>query len=331
MFVAVSILLASVVLLAFIVGLVWVVYVPVIAEGLEHTHWLAADPHPPATEGEVCRFPTPDGRSLVGTYLRTAATRRLGVIACCHELTGNRWTLWPYIAGLRQRGFDCFCFDFRNHGESDGTPGYEPQPWLTHYELVDVLAALGYLATREDADRQGVGLFGVSRGGVAALCAAAMSAATQDHRIRAVVADGAFATSAMQVHYIRRYMAIFTRLTPLFSRLPDRVLAVLAWGARRRIERRRQVRYISIERGLGRVRQPVLLIHGADDRLIPLELFDRLANRLPRATRWIVTGARHNGALEKAPAEYEERVADFFVEHLATGNPRTGGEDNDAR
>ncbi|MBX3412201.1 MAG: alpha/beta fold hydrolase [Pirellulales bacterium] len=310
-----SILLAGLALLAIVVGVVWIVYVPVIARGLEHVPWLDAEPQPALAEGETCRFTTADERHLVGTYLRTTASARLGVVLCCHELTGDRWTLLPYVADLRRRGFDLFCFDFRNHGESEAALGYRPLPWLTEYELTDLRAALDYVAARDDADPRGVGLFGVSRGGVAALCLAG-----RDARVRAVVADGAYATAAMQVYYIRRYMSIFTMLTPFFSRLPEGVLAALAWGARRRVERRHGIRFAPVERAFRRVRQPVLVIHGALDRLVPQAYFERWIALLPRVTSWVVPGARHNGALEVAREEYGERVAGFFVEHLA-GEP----------
>lgn len=315
MYAIVLTLLALLALLAVVLGLVWVIYVPVVARALLHMPWLAADHQPALEEGELCRFVTADEVTLVGSYLRTTAARRLGVICGCHELTGDRWSIFPYARALRERGFDVFCFDFRNHGESDSTAHYAPLPWLSRYELLDVRAALDYLASRDDADPRGVGLLGVSRGGVAALCGA-----SRDRRVRAIVTDGAFPTAAMQVHYMRRYMSIFTLYARFFALLPDWVLALLASQGRWLVERRRRVKFAPVELSLRRLHQPVLLIHGELDPFVPLEVIDSLARLLPwRTRRWIVPGARHNGALEAARTEYERRVARFFLKHLAAG------------
>lgn len=173
---------------------------------------------------------------------------------------------------------------------------------------------MAYLASRGDADPRGVGLFGVSRGGAAALCAAA-----RDRRVQAVVTDGAFGTMAMQVHYMRRYMSIFTLYTQYFSRLPDWVLASLVRVAHRVVGYRRRIRFLSVESFARRVRQPVLMIHGEADPFVPLSVARHLQGQLHRATFWSVPGARHNAALSAAPDEYRRRVARFFLKHLAAG------------
>lgn len=315
MYVFASLLLTLVVVPALVLGLVWVLYVPVLARSIVQSPWLVADRQPRLDEGEECRFLTADSLTLVGTYFRTSAPARLGVIVACHELMGDRWTMLPYVNALRARGFDIFTFDFRNHGDSGSSNGYAPLPWLTQHEVVDVRAALDYLSTREDADPRGVGLLGVSRGGVAALCAA-----SRDRRVRAIVSDGAYSTAAMQIHYMRRYMAIFTLFARQYALLPDWFLGALTSEARRLVEHRRRIRFVRVELALRRLHQPVLLIHGELDPFVPLEIVDSLARQLSwRTRRWVVPQARHNGALDAARAEYERRVARFFLKHLAAG------------
>ena len=105
------------------------------------------------------------GSTLAGTYLQARTDGRAGVLVFCHEFLSDRWSYRPYADHLRDLGFDIFTFDFRNHGESQSEPGYQPLHWVTDHEVRDLHAALAYLRTRPDHDPAGFGLFGVSRGG----------------------------------------------------------------------------------------------------------------------------------------------------------------------
>src|SRR5690606_24293332 len=121
-----------------------------------------AEPEP---GGQDVRFATDDGLELRGTYYVANAPRRLGVVVFCHEFLGDRHSVHHYADHLRDLGFDVFTFDFRNHGESQSEPGYEPMQWVSDRDRRDLGAALAYLRTRPDRDPAGFGLFGVSRGG----------------------------------------------------------------------------------------------------------------------------------------------------------------------
>ena len=65
------------------------------------------------------------------------------MIVYCHEYLSDRWSYYPYVNHLRDLGFDVFTFDFRNHGESESEPGYEPMQWTSDREVRDLRAALG--------------------------------------------------------------------------------------------------------------------------------------------------------------------------------------------
>ena len=130
----------------------------------------------PEEGGEEC---APGGRrtdcELAGTYFQTPAASRTGVIVFCPEFLGDRWSALPYTEGLREAGFNLSAFDFRNHGESDSDPSYEPLQWVSDLELIDLQAALDYVhyLLGPTATRLASGLFGISRGGGTALCVAA--------------------------------------------------------------------------------------------------------------------------------------------------------------
>ena len=65
---------------------------------------------------------------------------------------------------------------------------------------------------------------------------------------------------------------------------------------------------------------PVFLIHGADDRAVPLAQFERLRAAAPHRTTetWVVEQAGHVGAYNSAQEEYVERLSRFFDQNLGS-------------
>ncbi|MFP2924224.1 alpha/beta hydrolase [Pyxidicoccus sp. 3LG] len=58
---------------------------------------------------------------------------------------------------------------------------------------------------------------------------------------------------------------------------------------------------------------PVLIIHGEEDTLIPVEMGRRLGTRFPRATVETVAGAGHNDVLERSGTALMDRMAAFAL------------------
>jgi pimeloyl-ACP methyl ester carboxylesterase len=298
-----------------ILVIAWILYVPIVVRIFSETPLLLADASQPLADGEECAFKTSDGLHLRGTYFGTMAEERLGVVLFCHELTSDRWSTARYTSDLRDRGFDVFSFDFRNHGQSQRQPDYEPMPWTTQYELNDVQAAIDYLASRPDADPDGFGLLGISRGGTTALCAAAV-----DPRIRCVVTDGAFPLEEMQLYYMRRYMQIYLYFSWLLAKLPDHTLGTFCRWARFIVGWRRKCRFLHVTQMTKKLRQPVLLIHGERDTYVPLEVVQTLRASLGRKPRlWVVSNAKHNRCIDVATQRYRRRIGRFFQAHLSPG------------
>ncbi|MBZ4419275.1 alpha/beta hydrolase [Myxococcus sp. RHSTA-1-4] len=61
------------------------------------------------------------------------------------------------------------------------------------------------------------------------------------------------------------------------------------------------------------VKVPVLIIHGEQDTLIPVEMGRRLGTRFPRATLETVAGAGHNDVLERPGSKLMDRMAGFAL------------------
>ena len=282
----------------------------------EHAPPLNPREHALDPRAERVLIGTNDELTLHGSlYVPTDQPPR-GLILFCHELGGDHWSALAYAGGLYRAGFAILAFDFRGHGQSDRMFGYEPLHWLTYFELEDVRAAIQFIQGRDDLNRLPLGLFGVSRGGGAALAAAA-----ENDNVMCVAADGAYSARTMMTLYARRWLTLF--VPPWLARsLPDICVQVSLAGARRLSEYRRGCRYVRLERFLPRLRnRHVLLISGQRDNYVLPEIAESLHTAIASesANLWIVPGARHNQGRETDAASYDARLIEFFSQ-LSVGD-----------
>lgn len=309
---------AVIVAVAFAMLLVWVFfrYVGIIVRIFQEKPIFIIPRGEPLPDAEDVTFPTSDGLLLCGSYLRTTRPRRRGVILFGTEFGSNRWSCYPYCHGLLAAGFDIFTFEFRNCGDSEGLPDYEPLQWVTDYEVEDVRSAIRYLRSRPDADPRGIGFFGVSRGGSAGLLAA-----VSEPYIRCVVTDGAFATISTMVPYMQKWVSLYSLRWNIYRYFPRWIYVLAAQMALWRLSRQRRCRFPSLECAIARIApRPLLMVHGGNDTYIrpewARELFDRAGQ--PKEL-WIVEGAKHNQAVQVAGHEYQERICQFFATYLSSG------------
>lgn len=264
---------------------------------------------PAEVGGEEVRFRAADGLNLVGTYLPHRAARRVGVVVFAHEYLSDRWSYRPYADSLRDLGFDLFTFDARNHGESDAMSGYSPLQWTSDLETMDLRAALAYLRSRPDGDPAGVGLYGISRGGSAALCVAG-----KDMGVWGVVTDGAFSTRGTMLFYTLRWAEIYVTRLAFWAMLPTTIWKFAGWAGRHWSRRKSGRRYPDVDRAASRLApRPWLMIHGGTDNYIKPETAKALfAHAGEPKELWIVPKAKHNRCREVDPQAYRAKVEGFF-------------------
>lgn len=273
----------------------------------------------PVEGAEDVSFETDCGYTLRGCYLKAAAPRR-GVVLFGPEFGSDRWSCHQYCGRLLDAGFDVFAFEPRNQGESQTDPTYDPLQWVTDRDLADMRAAVAYLRERPNAPADGIGLFGVSKGGSTGLLLAA-----EDPWVKCVVTDGAYATYSTVVPYMRRWVSIYVKTAEGIRRrlVPDWFYGWIGLAAMGKVSARRGVRFLSVERAADRLRQPVLMIHGGADTYIKPDMAAKLFDRLAAADKelWLVSEAKHNQALNVAGAEYGRRLVEFFRDHLCPAVP----------
>ena len=269
----------------------------------------AAEQYPQDPSAEPIAFRTPSGMTLRGSLFRTLKGEPRGLIVFCHELGSNRWSALSYCEGLLAAGFHVLAFDFRNHGESDWIASYDPICWLSAYEVEDVMAVIEFIGGRTDLNSLPLGLFGMSRGGAAALVAASTAPS-----VRCVCADGAYSCDEMLYHFTRRWGALYIpgwmmQLEPRWHML------MIFWLIRTASQFRRRCRYANVERSLDRLRdKPVLMFSGERDTYVTPRVTRSLFARTGQdeSNLWIVPRAKHNTARQTATDQYDRRMIEFF-------------------
>lgn len=268
-----------------------------------------AERFPPAPGAELLSIPTTQGLRLQASLIRSQRKRPRGLIVFCPELDSNRWSASAYCEGLLDAGFDVLTFDFRNQGDSDEMPGYEPMHWLSTFEVDDVLSVISYVESRADLRSLPLGIYGMSRGGGAALMAAA-----QCERIQAVATDGAYSSFEMLLYYTGRWGQLY--FPRWLLRLLPRWHVNMTINTIQAVSALRNGRvYARIERALSKLRhKPLLMISGERDTyVIPAITINLHAcSRQDASGVCIVQNAKHNMSRQADPHEYDRRLVEFF-------------------
>ena len=178
-------------------------------------------------EGERVTFRAFDTLTCAGCFCtgRHAGLPR-GMIIFAHEYSSDMYSCARYCRPLLAAGYDVFTFDFRGHGESSGEPGYHPRQWPSEREVNDMMGAIAYV---EDwLKRHGrpieMGVFGMSRGGGAAIVAASITPPSGPSS-----PTGAFSSDATLEHLTKRWAYIFAKVRFVYENHPPQFWKFLRW------------------------------------------------------------------------------------------------------
>ena len=239
---------------------------------------------------EVVRFQTTDGVEIAAWYIPETNGK---TVILRHGSGETASSVLGHAAVLARHGFGVLLADARGHGSSAGEA--MDFGW---YGDRDISAALDYLSTRPEVDIDKVAVVGMSMGGEEAVGAFA-----SDHRIAAVIAEGATARTDLDKGWLREVYGargwiqlklewLQYAFTDLLTAAPrPATLAEAARAARPR---------------------PVLLIAGGEmpDEINAAEFIAHEAG--DHVSTWVVPGAGHIQGLSTAPESWERTVVTFL-------------------
>ena len=246
---------------------------------------------------------TSDGIELEGWFIPNNNSDATIIIA--HGYNDTRAGVLGYAQFLNRAGYNVLLFDLRDHGRSGGC-------WTSDGDVSnDVIGAINYIKnikTQKNLDPDRIGALGLSIGGTTVAVAAKK---TDD--IRAVVTDSA-PVGFMDAKYVKKILENVSNRTiiPDISPLVNEKLISFF---------RRVKTGIKDDDGktvnIDRIDIPILIIHGDDDIVVPLndayEIYDRAKG--PKFL-WVVEETGHIRAYSTHKEEYEEKVVKFFDEYL---------------
>ena len=228
-----------------------------------------------------------DGATMVGILRKPLATRHSPLVILLPGLDSTKEEFFHWENVFLRRGMATFSLDGPGQGECNTTIRAD-------YEVA-VSAALDALTQRDDTDANRIGVAGVSLGGYYAVRAIA-----HDSRIKAVVENcgpfnwgecwdnlNALTRSAFQYHS----------------------------GARDAAESKSLAQKLSLADSAQRIKQPLLVIHGKLDKIVPWEQGRKIANAVGSNAEFVLF-ENGNHVCNNIPYLYRPLTADWLIEKL---------------
>ena len=235
-----------------------------------------------------------EGTTLPGYFYRvddSQTPRRTLISLGGFDSTGEELYFFAAAAAL-QRGYNVLAFDGPGQGEPLRVQHLPARP---DYE-VPVSAALDYLMTRAEVDRDRIALMGSSMGGYYAARAAAF-----EPRVKVLIIHGVFydfwemqATTKPMLARLGKWKSprsveFVLKLAAYFNPELRWAVATGMWvlGVRNPSDLLREMRRYSLKDTVGLIQQPTLILHGEKDHFVPREQVDMLyaALKVPKTLR----------------------------------------------
>ncbi len=235
-----------------------------------------------------------DGYNLIGMcFPADAETHSWAVLL--HGYTGCKEEMYRYAYWYHKRGFNVLVPDLRAQGESEGR-----YIGMGYTDAADVLEWIDRAVLKTDPEAKIV-LQGQSMG---AACALMMSGMTElPANVAAVVSDCAYTDAYSMFRYkIKDWFGL-----PAFPIVDSAAIALRLRGGY-------DLRMASALDAVRGDRLPTLIIHGNEDKLIPVSMAYELFNACAAEQKelLIIRGAGHAQAADKDPDAFYGAIGDLL-------------------
>lgn len=236
-------------------------------------------------------FEAPDGVRLHG-WLLPAKGPAQGTLLFVHGNAENISTHIASVAWLPGQGYNVFLFDYRGFGTSEGEPDLDG----LHR---DTLAAIERTFTLDGVDPARVAVFGQSLGGSVAISSVVRS--PRRDQIRGLIVEGAFSSyRRIAREKLAEFEPTWLLQVPLSFTIDNR--------------------YHPVEDIAEVSPVPVLVVHGAEDRIVaPSHAEDLFEAARPPKALWLIPEASHIQAFQMT--ETRERLLAYLRQCVFAGRP----------
>ncbi len=245
-------------------------------------------------------YQSSDGVIVSGLLFRPQGTGPWPLIVVDHAGFGTAADFSDVALGMTDKGYLAFAPDFRGSGKSQGV--HE----LAKGEVNDVIAGIDYVQAQGLIDHDRIGIYGQSHG-----ASVSMLVAERDPRIKAVVEEAGFSdlTTLYQAEVTSTdptVMATLAEALPMIGGTPQQVPGEYA------------VR--SAVLGVATFNAPLLIVHGAQDPLVPVgqayEMYDAMRAAGKTVEMKIYPDEQHCVAKPANRAEVWTLMFDWFARYV---------------
>jgi fermentation-respiration switch protein FrsA (DUF1100 family) len=218
---------------------------------------------------EDINFKTEDGKLLNGWFVPAKDAKI--TILYCHGNAGNIYHRLNKVEFFHEMGVNFFIFDYRGYGKSTGSP--------TEKGLYkDAQAAYDYLASRSDAGKTRIVVYGKSLGGPVAadLCL--------HRKAAALILEGSFASVTMRAQQLYPFLPMALFITQKFDTVA-------------------KVKNLHI---------PKLIAHGCQDEVISYEHGQILFAAAADPKQFLPFDGSHNDDIYITSSVYKDELLNFL-------------------
>ncbi len=237
-----------------------------------------------------------DSISLRGWFIHSKTKPAKATVVVLHGIRSRKEHMLGFAELLAKNGYNSIVYDSRAHGESGGL--YCTYGFYEHEDVSEFITQ----AERRFEEAAPFAIHGTSLGGAVALLSMA-----SDKRIKCGIVVSTFATfEEIAFDYTKRLTLISSRL------LVRKVLEHSQQIAKFDIEK------IKPEEAARLITQPVLIIHGENDRNVSISYGKRIFKNLasPHKEWYPVKNGNHYNLWRVGGEEYRQKQINFFDKWL---------------